>query len=131
MVRTFITFAILAVTAGPVAQADDQLALRDDAILVGNSVWQQTGMNQQSVEEYRNSVGNNRAIVQRELRTVARRLLAGGGVVRGAAGLLGAAVSASVADTRVYLNDSRTIGMVLSDPAHSNRTVMLQFRKSW
>ena len=129
MVRAFVAVAVLVISTCPVVQADS--ASRDDAILAGSRAWQQTGMGLQSDEDYRNSVSNNRAIVQRELRTVAGRLLAGGGIVRGAAGLLGAAVSASVADTRVYLNDSRTIGMVLSDTTRSDRSVMLQFRKSW
>jgi len=131
MVRKFVAVTVLVFAASPVVQADGDGSLRYDTILHGSTAWQQTGTDLQSDEEYRRSVSNNRSIVQRELQTVARRLLADGGAVRGAAGLLGAAVSASIADTRVYLNDSRTIGMVLSDTTRSDRTVMLQFRKSW
>jgi hypothetical protein len=131
MVRTFIAVSVLAIAAGTVAQAADRDYTRGDGIPAGDTVWQWSDMAPQSDAEYLRSVTRNRAMVQEELQTCARRLLADGGIYGRSATLLGAAVAASVSDSRVYLNDSRTVRMVLSDTISPDRAILIQYRRTW
>lgn len=93
--------------------------------------WQQTGSGLSPDEDYLRRVDNNRKIVRQELQVYGNRLLFSDDYYGRAIGLLGAAVAASVTDTRVHLNDSRSLGMVFRDTAESDRSVLIQFRKNW
>jgi hypothetical protein len=93
--------------------------------------WQQTDDALYSDEDYLRRVDNNRKIVRQELQVYADRLISSDDYSDRAIGLLGAAVVGSLTDTRVHLNDSRSLGMVFRDTAESDRSVMIQFRKTW
>ncbi len=94
-------------------------------------LWQQTASALYPDEEYLRRVDNNRDIVRQELQVYGKRLLHSDDYHSRAIGLLGAAVAASITDTRVHLNDSRSLNMVFRDTAESDRSVLIQFRKNW
>ena len=94
------------------------------------SRWQHTSATMPS-SDYQRSVSNNREIVQQELQTYAERLRAKTGAYGQAIGLLGATIAVAATDTRYHLNDSKTVGMVLRDTASNDRTVLVEYRKTW
>jgi hypothetical protein len=113
------------------AYADDKDKAMYALASSGAPQWQQTNPDLLSEDDYLRSVNNNRKIVRKEFQVYANRVIAQDSTYGNAIGLLGAAVAASITDTRVHLNDSKTMDMVFRDTADTDRSVLLQYRITW
>jgi hypothetical protein len=133
MLPRFLASIFLGVALGAAAHADDKGMAGSGYAAMPSSypAWQQTDTAVQSEDDYLRSVINNRALVQRELQLYASRLVSRDDITGSALNLVGAAVASSVTDTRIHLNDSKSLGMVFRDAAQSDRAVLFEFRTSW
>jgi len=129
--RKTITSVLCILVFCPVLYAEDKGKTMYALVPSGAPEWQQTTSASLSEDDYLRSVTINRKVVRRELQVYANRLIAHDDAYGNAIGLLGAAVAASITDTRLHLNDSRTMDMVFRDAADSDRSVLIQYRKTW
>jgi len=128
--RNYITSMLCALVCSAAVHAEDKEKTLYAAAPTERPQWQQTSPELAS-QEYLSTVNHNREMVQQQLQVVSLRLLAKAGDYGQAVGLLGTAVAVAATDQRVNLNDSKTVGMVFRDTASSDRTVLLEYRKSW
>jgi hypothetical protein len=130
MMRKFITSLLCTLACTSAVHADDREKTLYAAATPERPRWQDTSASMPS-DEYTRSVDNNRELLEQELRAYSERVLASAGAYAPAIGLLGAAVAVAATDSRVHLNESKTMGMVFRDTASSDRSVLLEYRKSW
>jgi hypothetical protein len=131
MMRRIITGMLVSLAICPVVQADGKGDTLYAPASTENPGWQQYDNAALSEEEYLRSVDHNREVIQQELQVYANRLVPSDSYYGAAAGVLGAAVAASVSTACLHLNDSRTLGMVFRDAADSDRSVLIRYRKTW
>lgn len=128
--RKLTSFMCCALLVSAAVQADDREGKTLYAAANGESRWQHTSAVMSS-DTYQHTVHRNRDIVRQQLHIYSDRLRERAGAYGQAVGVLGAAVAIAATDQRYHLNDSKSVGVVLRDTASSERTVLLEYRKSW
>jgi len=130
MMRKYITSILVGIVCSSVVHADDKEKTLYAAASTEGSRWQQTS-EAMPLNDYERSVSNNQELVKQQIKTYSDRLLANAGAYGHAIGLLGATIAVVSTDKRYNLNDSKTMGMVFRDTASNERSVLLEYRKSW
>jgi hypothetical protein len=130
MMRNYLITIIYLLAYTPAAHADDMEKTMLAAAEPGRSLWQQTS-SAMLPYDYARTTHTNQRLVYQGLKTYSHRVLANAGDYGPAVGVLGAAIDLAANDRRYHLNDSKSMGVLLKDTASSDRSVLLEYRKSW
>lgn len=87
--------------------------------------------NQMMLEDYNHQSEANRKMLQSSLRSTARQTFNSLGVSDQALRYVGGAIGLATQDTRIHLNDSKTLSLDLMDVSDSDRAVFFGYRTSW
>ncbi|MDX1696770.1 MAG: hypothetical protein R3308_00700 [Thiohalobacterales bacterium] len=125
MRKLLIINALIAINQA--AMADD----RDKTMFAAQASpqWQQTSAHM-LVTDYQHRTGNNMLVLRQGLSEWSGRIRDSGGAYVPVASAVGAAISLAASDRRYSLNDSKTMGLVLRDSTSSDRSLMLEYRRS-
>lgn len=130
MMRNYLIIIIYLLAYTPAAHADDKEKTMFAAVEPGRPLWRQTST-AMLPHDYTRTTYNNKRLVYQGLKTYSHRILANAGAYGSAVGLLGATIDLAVNDRRYHLNDSKSMGILIKDTASSDRSVLLEYRKSW
>ena len=113
-------FALAA--SGHIACAD---GLRDN----GHEL--QSFENAMTVDEYNGWCRKNRRQMRKYFRSAAENVFSSVGIPERAIGYIGTAVALATRDSKLYLNESKTLSLGLTDLTQDKRGISFGYRKRW
>lgn len=83
------------------------------------------------VDEYHQSLQDNRRQLHSNLKSAAKNAFDSMGVSDRTVHYMGSAIGFAAQDTRIHLNDNKSLSLDLQDVAGSDRALFFGYRKSW
>jgi len=123
LIRTLVLTTSLAFPAMGNLVFADELQLAPDS-------WQ-SFENQLMLDTYNQSSQQNQKQLRSSLSTTTKDSLNEMGLSDRAVGYMGAAIGVATQDTRIHLNDSKSLSLDLMDVSQSDRAIFFGYRKSW